>query len=67
MESGLAKFISEIAYVLTLFLNSVLIYLTAYCTKRISRTYRQMIIGFAMIGMVFSTFDLVVRPVSVKE
>ncbi|EGT31529.1 hypothetical protein CAEBREN_14204 [Caenorhabditis brenneri] len=63
MESEFAVFVSYSAYWLTLLFNSLLIYLTAYHTKRISLTYRRMIIGFASLGIGFSTLDIIVRPI----
>uniref|UniRef100_A0A1I7TXS2 Serpentine receptor class gamma n=1 Tax=Caenorhabditis tropicalis TaxID=1561998 RepID=A0A1I7TXS2_9PELO len=64
MESEVAVFVSHSAYLLTFIFNFSLIYLTAYHTRRISLIYRKMIIGFASLGMGFSTLDIVVRPVS---
>lgn len=47
---------------MTLFVNSILIYLTLYQTKEAAGTYRNMIIAFAGIGISFSTLNLLVRP-----
>ncbi|CAP29241.2 Protein CBG09327 [Caenorhabditis briggsae] len=63
MEVDVAEFVSYSAYILTLLFNSILIYLTAVHTKRISTTYRHMIMGFAALGIGFSTLDIVVRPI----
>ncbi|EFP04721.1 hypothetical protein CRE_03513 [Caenorhabditis remanei] len=66
MEAEIAEFVSYSAYFLTLLFNTTLIYLTAYHTKRMSLTYRHMIIGFALFGIVFSSLDIVVRPLSTQ-
>ncbi|EFP06799.1 CRE-STR-27 protein [Caenorhabditis remanei] len=63
MEAEIAEFVSYSAYFFTLLFNTTLIYLTAYHTKRISLTYRHMIIGFALFGIGFSSLDIVVRPI----
>lgn len=56
--------VSRLLYVVTAFFNSVLIYLTCYQTKQIVGTYRNMIVIFALIGIWFTTLDILVRPVS---
>ncbi|KAF1750291.1 hypothetical protein GCK72_016839 [Caenorhabditis remanei] len=49
-------------YVITVFLNTSLIHLTLFHTKQIVGTYRKMIVTFALIGIAFSTLDMLVRP-----
>ncbi|CAI2353117.1 unnamed protein product [Caenorhabditis sp. 36 PRJEB53466] len=60
--SDVADNISRICYMLTVFFNSSLIYLTVYCTKQIVGTYRNMIVTFATFGISFSSLDILVRP-----
>ncbi|EFP08720.1 hypothetical protein CRE_19878 [Caenorhabditis remanei] len=54
--------ISRICYVLTVFFNTSLIFLTIKFTKHIVGTYRYMIVTFAIFGIIFSTADILIRP-----
>ncbi|EFO95429.1 hypothetical protein CRE_09048 [Caenorhabditis remanei] len=60
--TSLPNNISRLFYVITIFLNTSLIYLTVFHIKQIVGTYRKMIITFALIGIAFSTMDILVRP-----
>ncbi|CAO4377380.1 unnamed protein product [Caenorhabditis nigoni] len=51
-----------VCYILTVLFNSMLIYLTINHTRQITGTYRNMIVVFASVGIVFSTADMLVRP-----
>ncbi|CAO4376900.1 unnamed protein product [Caenorhabditis nigoni] len=61
--SALADNISRFCYIVTVFFNTLLIYLTTcHTTKQIVGTYRNMIVIFALLGMWFATTDILVRP-----
>ncbi|CBX32955.1 LOW QUALITY PROTEIN: Protein CBG21826 [Caenorhabditis briggsae] len=56
--SSISDNISRFCYVTTVFLNTLLIYLTMNHTKQIVGTYRNMIIIFASFGMWFATTNI---------
>ncbi|PIC23444.1 hypothetical protein B9Z55_017144 [Caenorhabditis nigoni] len=57
--SALADNISRFCYIVTVFFNTLLIYLTTcHTTKQIVGTYRNMIVIFALLGMWFATSDI---------
>ncbi|CAP30696.1 Protein CBR-STR-28 [Caenorhabditis briggsae] len=58
----LSDHISRFCFISTVLLNYSLIHLTIFHTKHISGTYQKMIVTFAVIGILFSTLDILVRP-----
>lgn len=55
---------SRVLYIATVVLNCFLIHLTVYHTKQINGAYRSMIVIFALMGLWFTSLDILVRPVS---
>ncbi|CAB04821.2 Seven TM Receptor [Caenorhabditis elegans] len=53
---------SQFGFVSSLICNSVFLYLTAFRIKKITGTYKLMVLVFASVGIVFSAWDLIARP-----
>lgn len=53
---------TQIGFVSTLIFNLLFLYLTAFHIKKITGTYKLMVLIFTFIGIVFSAWELVARP-----
>ncbi|UMM33709.1 hypothetical protein L5515_007085 [Caenorhabditis briggsae] len=57
-----ASYFSTSGFVATVLLNTALVLLTVYHLKRIHKTYRNLIVIFAIISIIFSIIEMLVHP-----
>ncbi|EGT49838.1 hypothetical protein CAEBREN_04585 [Caenorhabditis brenneri] len=58
----IANIFSTSGFVATVILNSLLIFLTVFHTRQIDKTYKQLLIVFATLCLVFSFIEMAVHP-----
>ncbi|EFP00727.1 hypothetical protein CRE_21156 [Caenorhabditis remanei] len=56
--------IASVAFALSLLSNSLLIYITVRCVKKVTGSYRRMIIQFSILAVIFPGLQIVVKPFS---
>ncbi|CAI5453592.1 unnamed protein product [Caenorhabditis angaria] len=59
---AISRYISFFGYFFTLFTNILLIILTVWYIKRDFGTYKKLIVIFSIVGILFDTLDVAVKP-----
>ncbi|EGT46184.1 hypothetical protein CAEBREN_12393 [Caenorhabditis brenneri] len=58
----ITAYFTDVGFYSTIFTNSFLIYLTVFHIKKVTGTYKKMVLAFATLGFLFSLAEHIARP-----